>query len=27
VAYFHYLGLLSSTRSSIFFQQNQGRHR
>jgi len=27
VAYFHYLGLLSSTRSSIFFQRNQGFHR
>ncbi len=27
VAYFHYLGLLSSTRSSILFQQNQGRQR
>jgi len=26
VAYFHYLGLLSSTRSSILFQQNQARH-
>ena len=26
VAYFHYLGILSSTRSSILFQQNQVRH-